>query len=326
MKKYKVLLVTEFGKPYNSGWYYKSGLEKNGHTVIPFDPETVEDPKSKVIEIVKASSPDFILHTKDELPAETLQELRQLTKVVMWYPDPVIPEWLVPYVKACDIFFTMSEGLIQDFKKYNENVLWLSQAFEPSFFEVKEITGEDKRIFSADVAFVGNLGSKGQYLSRRASLEKVIDAGFKFRWWGPKIPRKFSTVPLLLGKIGRAYGGRFVWGEGYAKVARLSKIFLAFDSMPHIRKSMSARMYTAVGCGAFYMCRHVEGIEEVLLPGKEIITFRSENEMTDLIRYYLENDALRMKIAEAGRMRVLKDHTYEVRARQMLELLKGTGI
>ncbi len=106
------------------------------------------------------------------------------------------------------------------------------------------------------------------------------------------------------------------------KVAKLSKIFLAFDSMPHIRRSMSARMYTAVGCGAFYMCQHVEGIEDILEPGKEIVTFRSEQEMIDLIRYYLENDELRMKIAEAGQKRVLRDHTYEVRMRQMMEIIK----
>ncbi|MEF9426337.1 MAG: glycosyltransferase, partial [Candidatus Mariimomonas ferrooxydans] len=93
-------------------------------------------------------------------------------------------------------------------------------------------------------------------------------------------------------------------------------------SQPLIRKSMSARMYTAVGCGAFYMCQHVDGIEEVLEPGKEIITFRSEQEMIDMIRYYVKNDELRKKIAEAGSRRVLKEHTYEIRMRQMLRIIE----
>jgi len=318
----KILLITEFSKPWNNGWYYKSGFEKNGHVVTSFDPETVEDSKSKVFEIVKVSSPDFILHTKDELPADVFQELRKHAKVIQWYPDPVIPDWLIPYVKASDIFFTMSEGLVEEFRKYNPNVFWLTQAFEPAFFELKMITDEDVKFYSSEVTFVGNLGSKDQYLSRRCDLEKVIDAGYKLKWWGPKIPRKFSTIPLLFGRLGRAYGGRFVWGEEYAKLARLSKIFLAFDSMPHIRKSMSARMYTAVGCGAFYLCRYVDGMEEVLEPGKEIAVFRSEHEMMDMIGRYLKNDAERKRIAEAGKNRVLREHTYEVRARQMMELIK----
>ncbi len=318
----KILLITEFSKPWNNGWYYKAGFEKNGIAAIPFDPASVEQPEIKVFKLIKEHSPDFILHTKDELAAETFQKLRTLAKVIMWYPDPVIPVWLPPYVRAADIFFTMSEGLVEEFRKYNPNIFWLSQAFEPAFFKVKEITDEDRKTYSADVTFVGNLGSKEQYLSRRNSIEKIIDTGFKLKWWGPKIPRKFSTIPLLLGKLGRAYGGKFVWGEEYAKVARLSKIFLAFDSMPDIRKSMSARMYTAVGCGAFYMCRHVNGMEDILEPGKEIVTFRSDDEMIDMIRYYLKNDDLRIKIAEAGANRVLKDHTYEVRIGQMIKLLE----
>jgi spore maturation protein CgeB len=321
MKKCKIFLITEFSKPWNNGWYYKSGFEKNGHEVIPFDPGTVDNSGSKIFERVRENKPDFILHTKDELRAETFQELRQFARVIMWYPDPVIPEWLPPYVKASDIFFTMSEGLVEEFRKLNRNVFWLSQAFEPSFFEAKEISSDDKTRYSADVTFVGNLGSKKQYLSRRAALEKVIDAGFKFKWWGPKIPRKLSTIPLMFGKIGRAYGGKFVWGKDYAKVARLSKIFLAFDSMPYIRKSMSARMYTAVGCGAFYMCQHVAGIEDILTPGREIVTFRSDDEMIDMIRYYLSRDEERRSISEAGKLRVLNDHTYEVRCRQMIEIM-----
>jgi spore maturation protein CgeB len=319
---YKVILMTEFSKPWNNGWYYKSGFEKNGHTVIPLDPEAHKNSADAIFETIKEIRPDFLLHTKDELPAEAFHELRQLTTVIMWYPDPVIPDWLPPYVNASDVFLTMSEGLVAEFKKYNPNVFWLTQAFEPSSFEIRGITQKDERFYSSDVAFVGNLGSKAQYLERRRALERVIDAGLRMKWWGPRIPRKFSTLPLIFGKLGRAYGGKFVWGEEYAKIARLAKVFLAFDSMPHIKKSMSARMYTAVGCGAFYMCRHVDGIEEVLNPGKEIVTFQSCEEMIDLLRYYVDKDALRRKISDAGRKRIMREHTYATRMKQLTDIIK----
>ena len=325
MKQHTLLLIAEFEKPWNSGWYYKTGLEKNGHRVIPFDPAAIEKPEDMAIEIIKGQGPDLVLHAKDELPAECFQRLRGQCKVIMWYPDPVIPEWLPAYVRACDVFLTMSEGLVPEFQKYNEHVFWLSQAFEPDFFEINEITEDEKKIFSTDVAFVGNLGSKTQYLMRRGALERVINDGFKLKWWGPRLPRKFSTLPLIFGKLGKSYGGKFVWGQEYAKVAQLSKIFLAFDSMPDIRKSMSARMYTAVGCGAFYMCQYVEGIEEVLEPDSEIVTFRSEEEMIEKIIYYLRHDDVRVKIAEAGQRKVLEKHTYEVRMRQLIKLIEGGG-
>jgi len=326
MKNYKILLITTLSKPWNNGWYYKTGLEKNGCEVIPFDPKMEKDPISNAFEVVKDIRPDLILHTKDELPAEIFKELMQFSRVVQWYPDPVIPDWLPPYVKACHIFLTMSEGLVDEFRKMNPHTFWLSQAFEPSFFRIKEITPEDIKTFSADITFVGNLGSKPQYLSRRRSLMMVAGMSAKegmiFKWWGPPIPKSPATILLFPAGLRRSYGGKFVWGEEYAKVAKLSKVFLAFDSMPHIRRSMSARMYTAVGCGAFYMCQYVEGIEDVLTPDKEIVTFSSDEEMLDKIRFYLPKDDLRKKIAEAGQTRVLKEHTYEIRMRQMCELIE----
>lgn len=316
-----VLLVTSFKNPWDNGWYYRAGFEKNGYKAIPFDAASFTDPKDAAYKMTKDLKPDFILHTKDELPAEVFQDLRRFTKVIQWHPDPVIQDWLKPFVMASDIFFTMSEGLVDEFRKINPNGFWLTQAFEPSFFEIKEITLKDKKTFSADVAFVGNLGSKSQYIPRRKYLECVVDEDFDFKWWGPKIPVKFSTIPLIISKLGRAYGGQFIWGESYAKVAKLSKIFLAFDSMPHIRKSMSARMYTAVGCGAFYMCRHVEGIEDVMLPDKEIVTFHNEDEMLEKIKYFLNREDERQKIAKAGRERILREHTYDIRIRQMIEII-----
>jgi spore maturation protein CgeB len=70
------------------------------------------------------------------------------------------------------------------------------------------------------------------------------------------------------------------------------------------------------------MCKYVEGIEEVLEPGREIVTFHDEDEMMGKIRYYCGRDDERKKIAEAGQKRVLNEHTYEVRTRQMLEIIQ----
>ena len=326
MKAYKLILVANFSKPWNNSWYYKAGFEKNGHAVLAFDTGSREESGDRLIEKARAFKPDFILHTKDEFAVQVFRQLRTISRVVQWYPDPVIPEWLPDYVREADVFFTMSEGLVENFREMNPRSFWLTQAFEPSFFQIGDLSEEDRKFFASDVAFVGNLGSKPQYLSRRSALEKVIASGVSLKWWGPKIPWKITNIPLIYGRVGRAYGGRFVWGEEYGKVARLSKIFLAFDSKPGLSKSMSARMYTAVGCGAFYLCMHVAGIEEVLVPDREIVTYRTEDEMIDKIRFYLPREDARRRVAEAGRDRVLKDHVYEVRIRQMCSMIEEAGI
>ncbi len=323
----KVLILTDISNPWSIGHYIGSGLQKNDIDVKSYDPRSVNSPYSVLMSLLDDFKPDMLLYFKDYgMKVEWLHEAKKKgILAVQWYPDLAIYKRLHPYFREADIFFTVADGLVDEFRKLNSNTFWLTQAFEPSFFHVKNISPADIKTYSADVTFVGTLGSKQYYLRRREYLSRVVKERLKFTWWGPRLPRKISTIPLLLGRLGRAYGGRFVWGEEYAKVAQLSKIFLAFDALPDIRKSMSARMYTAVGCGAFYMCEHVNGIEDVLVPGKEIVTFHSGEEMVDMIRYYLGNDDLRMKIGEAGRKRVLQEHTYEVRVRQMLRMIEDVA-
>ncbi len=319
----RILLITSFSTPWSDGWYYKAGLEQIGYDVIAFRPDQSADPSARVLDLVQRGEFQFVLHTKDEFPAAVFSEIQRHAKVVQWYPDPVIPAWLPPYVKAADVFFTMAEGLVDAFRAMNPRSYWLTQAFEPSCFTVSGIGMHDGVRLGSDVVFVGNLGSKGQYLSRRECLERILAEGIGLKWWGPHIPRKLSTLGLLLGPIGRAYGGRFVYGEEHAKIAQLSKIYLGLDSQPQVRKSMSERMYIAVGCGAFYMCRHIDGIEEVLAPDREIVTFRSKDEMIEKMRFYLGREELRRKIAAAGREAVLERHTYVVRMREMTSILAG---
>ncbi|GAB6182655.1 CgeB family protein [Thermodesulfovibrio hydrogeniphilus] len=313
----RVLLLSSFSKPWDNFYSYKLGFEKNGHKVYSFGKRD-----SELLNFVNSNKPDFILFTKDEVDVEFLEPIKGKVPLVMWYPDPVIPDWLIPYVKVTDVLFTMSEGLIEEFKKYNPKTFWLTQAFEPDLFRISKITDDDIKNFSCDVTHIGNLGSKAQYLIRRQYLKRIIREGFKLKWWGPPLPRKISTIPLLLSNLNRAYGGRMLWGEDYAKACILSKIYLGVDSMPHIKKSMSDRLYKSMGCGAFYLCRYVNGIEEMFKIGEELETFNDKEEMIDKIRFYIKNETLRKKIAEKGKEKILKEHTYEIRIKQMMEILK----
>jgi len=321
-----VLIASDFREPWKPGYYFKKGLERNNIRVSTFDALTAKNPYHDLLEAVRAAKADILLYVKDYgLKPEWLLEVKKKgTRLVQWYIDAVMRDWLPPFVEVADIFFTMSEGLVEEFRKINPVVFWLTQAFEPFFFQINRVTEEDVRTYSTDVTFTGTLGSEKRpyYLVRREYLERVMAEGFQLKWWGPRLPRKLSTLPLIFGRLGRAYGGRFVYGEEFAKVARLSKVFLALDALPHIRKSMSSRMFTAVGCGAFYLCKYVDGIEEVLEPDREIVTFNDAGEMIEKIKYYRNKDEERRKISEAGRRRVLSEHTYQARTREMLDIIE----
>lgn len=321
----RILVITKFSKPWHNGHYIVKALHDLSYTVSTFDPLVVSDKEGSLFQLIDDVKPEMILLIKPMgMNPEWFEHIRKKgALIVMWYPDPLILNDMLQVARKTDFFFTMAEGLISEYRHAGiKRVFFLSQGFEPSFFQIKNITEEERKIFSSDISFIGNIDTTYTYIERRDRLKKILSSGFHLKWWGPRLGRKLKNLPLMMSALGRAYGGKFVYGEEYAKVVKLSRIILAFDRAPQIKKSMSARMYTAVGCGAFYMCQYVDGIEDFLVPGKEIVTFNNNEEMLELIRYFMHKDEERKKISERGQMRVLNEHTYRHRLAEMLDLIK----
>ena len=320
-----LLIIGLMEKPWNTANYLVTAASDIGFKVVSFDPLSEGASLDRLERQVEAHRPTYALIQRGHgFNAEWNEALkRRGILTLLWYPDPDVPAWLAPLARSVDFFFTMAEGNIPKWKEIGvQQIAWLSQGFEPSFFKTGAISEEDRRFYGSDVAFVGNIDSTNHYLSRRYKLKRVLKDGFELKWWGPRLGRKPVNLPIFFSALGRAYGGKFVFGPEYAKVARSSKILLAFDRHTHIRLSMSARMYTAVGCGAFYMCEAMDGLETVLVPDKEIVTFNGDDEMIDKIRYYLPREAERLAIARAGQERVLREHTYQKRLERMFQIVQ----
>lgn len=321
----RILLATRFRYPWDDGHYYAQGLRELGVRVEAFDPEAAADPEAAFYAHLERSSPNALLMTKGKgVQDHWLDAARsRSTLIVQWHPDPVLDETVLRLARKVDFFFTMAQGLVEDFRKAGvPRVAWLSQGFAPSFFELGEVTPRSRAFFGSTITFVGNLSELREYLVRRRFLKRILQEGFDLKWWGPPPARKLRNLPFFLSSVWRAYGGRFVYGSEYAQVASLSRIFLGIDRAPQIRNSMSERLYMAVGCGAFYLCQHIEGIEEVLEPGREIETFASEDEMMDKVRFYAPREDMRKRIAEQGKRRVSAQYTYRHRFSEMFSRLE----
>ena len=61
-------------------------------------------------------------------------------------------------------------------------------------------------------------------------------------------------------------------------------------------------------------------MRDYFVDGEEIVIATSRDDWFDKIDYYLEHPDEARMIGEAGRRRALSDHTYEHRARQLLDL------
>jgi spore maturation protein CgeB len=83
------------------------------------------------------------------------------------------------------------------------------------------------------------------------------------------------------------------------------------------------RLFEATGAGALLVTDWKENLEELFDIGREVVAFRSTNECTDLIEYYMTHEDERARIATAGQARCLRDHTYERRAVALAAILQN---
>ena len=71
----------------------------------------------------------------------------------------------------------------------------------------------------------------------------------------------------------------------------------------------------------FYYASWLPEIEKLFDIGKEIVVYNDLNDLDNKVRYYLENDEEREKIAKAGYERTKKDHTYFERSKRLVEII-----
>ena len=84
---------------------------------------------------------------------------------------------------------------------------------------------------------------------------------------------------------------------------------------------VNPRTFELAGLGAFQLVDYRELLPVHFDPGSEITVFSEWDVMKNAIDYFLENEEERRTISERARLRVLKEHTYEQRALQILRIL-----
>jgi spore maturation protein CgeB len=78
-------------------------------------------------------------------------------------------------------------------------------------------------------------------------------------------------------------------------------------------QQIKGRVFEVPGCRAFLLTDPAESLEQYYEIGKDLVVYESPQDMIDKIKYYLEHDAEREKIAKAGYERTIKEHTWKHR-------------
>jgi spore maturation protein CgeB len=82
------------------------------------------------------------------------------------------------------------------------------------------------------------------------------------------------------------------------------------------------RLYETTGVGALLLTDWKQNLHELFEPDAEVVTYRTPEECVEKIRYYLEHEDDRARIAQAGQARTLRDHTYRSRMEELVALVE----
>jgi glycosyltransferase involved in cell wall biosynthesis len=143
-------------------------------------------------------------------------------------------------------------------------------------------------------------------------IEKTIDVGF----CGNVLNR--GHVINSLDKYG-IKKDIFVIGDDMVDAINSYKIHLNCN----ISNDINYRTFETTGCGTFLITNYTPGLEKLFDFDKEIVVYNDLNDLDNKVKYYLENEEEREKIAKAGYERSKKDHTYYERAKTLVNIIKN---
>jgi glycosyltransferase involved in cell wall biosynthesis len=136
---------------------------------------------------------------------------------------------------------------------------------------------------------------------------------------------KFAVRGTNLGDVGRAQLLPYLSFSKLREYACRSKLNLVITRQAHasVFASSSSRPFELAALGACMVCSPYSGIETWFEPGKELVVVNSRDEAIERIGWLLRHDAERQRMGQAARERLLNEHTFRHRARQLVETIKG---
>lgn len=255
---------------------------------------------------IKHYEPDILLnHAMDGISSRFLKEMKPYVRLLVGQHAAPFPPG--EDYGCYDLFISSLPNFVEQFRQKGIPAEFSRLGFEPRWLAAAD-AGE--RLF--DLTFVGSLFNC--HKSRVAMLEILCARIQQAKVWTPRI----DHVPLG-SPIRGCYAGP-AWGREMYRILSCSKITLN-DHGEFAPYANNSRLYEATGMGALLITDWKQNLHELFEPGKEVVAYHSPEECVELVQYYLEHEEEREAIALAGQQRTLREHTYDQRVRELVEIV-----
>ena len=190
-------------------------------------------------------------------------------------------------------------------------VSYLPMAADPVLHRPLRLTAAEQDEYGADVSFVG-----AGYANRRALLPGWLSSDRSFKLWG----NEWEGAEGLTSVLQR--GGARIDTETCTKIFNATSVNMnlhscAGDGLDPEADFVNPRTFELAACGAFQLVDE-RSLMADLFATNEMVRFTTAAEVPLLIRTWLADATGRRAIAEAAHCRVLAQHTYEHRMRELL--------
>jgi hypothetical protein len=298
----RVLLVFP-QKDRQTGLFIKRAFSQLGHQVKVVDAKT--NPLDMVPE-TKNFKPNLIFCSRTPALLEGMLHIRKKHPEIItscWNVDKrnnvvEFGEKLLKLFNSVHLFYTIAYGNIKEYQKHcpNTKVLHLQQGCDPQTHKTEKLTENDKKRYSCDVMFAGNIGKRTGRQPLFDLISKQRD--LKFKLYGQKTKN-------------------FITDSAHNKACQCSKVVLGHNSWPSVSISMSVRDYKIMAAGGFLLTEYCPDIETWFKIGHECDVYKTKEECLEKIRYYIKHDRLRKKISLSGQSAVHEKHRYFDRLKQI---------
>lgn len=256
-----------------------------------------------VLRLAKKIELDLVLALTQALSEETLVELKRLgvKACVAWWGDtPQNMERMGLLTEEWNQIFLKDPDAVEKFRSVGLQAELLHEAMNPAWHrpETSQTNG--------NVVIAGSLYGYRQFMVR-----KLVRCGVGVNVYGPPPPR--WAIP----EARASHRGRYIVRTEKSRIFGAGLACLN-GSPPTEGNSLNCRAFEIAGAGGLQFFDYRPIIEQCFEPGREILVFRSFQELMELIHRAAQEPREMRLIREAGARRAAAEHTYEERLRRIL--------
>ncbi len=214
------------------------------------------------------------------------------------------------------IFFIENELAIYDhifsFSKITTRFFSETKRLPATFlpFGASKISMPQVEMPQYDVLFVGSCDLRRIFLLEQIKAKVTV--------YGDRWKRNY---PLISEELKANVKDVSIWGEELYQYLADAKIVLNITRTQFYgaETGVNLRIFEALAAGCFLLTDYCDEVAELFDIGEELDVFRSSKELAKKVDYYLQNPEKRHAIARNGHETFLKKHTWESRAKLLLQ-------